>query len=281
MDQLLGEIDALPPTPQILPKLQSLLRRDDTDLTDLRDVIKVDAGLTAQIIRTANSSFFGSSMPVESLSDALGRLGFRETYRMASYFCSKEVLNEAMPLYGLKQSQFLLNSVISALLMSEFAKRIGRHDGEALYTIGLLHGIGRVVINRYFLAKGINLYDHDEDGVDADFSEDQIHAIVGFSFARIGAELLRKWKFSEFVTDSIEHQLEEGGSGSVGEAIQLLRLANDNVALIQAAAGAPDTTPQWPVDAEALESVGLSAEQYQLCMLRTLAEFAMARKLLS
>lgn len=279
MDALLREIDALPPTPQILPKLQGLLRRPDTDLRDLRDLIRVDAGLAAQIIRAANSSLYGASAPAESLEDALNRIGFRETYRITSYFCSREVLNEALPLYGMKQAEFLQQSVIAALLMLEFGRRLQRHDSEALYTVGLLHGIGRVVINRYFLSKGISLYDHPEDGVSAEFSEDQIHAIVGFTFAEIGAELLRSWKFSEPVVECISLQLEPTVLGHAGDTVRLLKLANATVPTIFQASVNDALSEDLPCD-ETLSATGLSADAYKLSMLRALTEFTKVRKLL-
>ena len=205
LEQIVEGIVNLPPTPRILPKLQKLLRDPDSSIHDIISLVKVDAPMTAQIVRLSNSAYYNSGDPVQSLEEAVNRLGFREVYRVTSVAAAHQVMGEALPLYNMGKGELLEGSVSTAILMVEIGSRARRLDLDAAYTTGLLHSIGKVVINQYFLKHGLELYGN-VGGETVDVMWER--RLLGFDNAAAGAAILEKWKFPDEILVPVKCQLE-------------------------------------------------------------------------
>lgn len=57
-------------------ELMALMNKEDTDTKDLANVIQRDSLMSAQIIRLSNSAYFGGRTRIESINDAIVRVGF-------------------------------------------------------------------------------------------------------------------------------------------------------------------------------------------------------------
>lgn len=205
LQQIVDGIVNLPPTPRILPKLQRLLRDPDSGIHDIISLLKVDAPMTAQIVRLSNSAYYNTGDPVQSLEEAVNRLGFREVYRVSSVAAAQQVMGEALPLYNMGKGELLEGSVATAVLMVELCSRGRRTDLDASYTTGLLHSIGKVVINQYFLKHGLDIYGN-AAGETVDILWER--KLLGFDHAEAGAAILEKWNFPDEIRMPVLHQLD-------------------------------------------------------------------------
>ena len=67
LEVYLNKAKDLPPAPRVLTQLLGALDQPDTDSSQIVDVIKYDSALTARVLRTCNSAFFGAATPSDSL----------------------------------------------------------------------------------------------------------------------------------------------------------------------------------------------------------------------
>lgn len=81
------------------------------------------------------------------------------------------------------------------------AKELGLNPEDA-YTIGILHAVGRVLINRVIEELGFAIY---WDGLEP--IQDWERSSVGFDYAESGAILLEHWLFPASTCDVIRWQL--------------------------------------------------------------------------
>jgi HD-like signal output (HDOD) protein len=72
---VLRAIDELPPLNQVARHLLSLLGDDRTSAGDLDRIIRNDQALTARVLKHANSSVFGKSRRISSLTEAVVLMG--------------------------------------------------------------------------------------------------------------------------------------------------------------------------------------------------------------
>ena len=84
IDQVIECAGKLSPSVQLLPKLLKLLADPDSSLADIIAIIKLDATLTAEIIRVSNSSFYGSAEACNSIDQAINRIGFQDVNKSKS-----------------------------------------------------------------------------------------------------------------------------------------------------------------------------------------------------
>ena len=84
LEQVCAKALRLPCSPLLLPRLISVLAKEDSTAEELESIIRIDPALASSTLRLANSAYFASASAVDSLSEAIFRLGQRETYRLAA-----------------------------------------------------------------------------------------------------------------------------------------------------------------------------------------------------
>lgn len=200
-EEALNTIEALNPAPQILAKAQQLLRDPSVEIGDVEAIIKSDPSLTTDIIRISNSAFYGYETKASNLHEAIHRIGFGEIIRLIGLSISKTLLNQGLSHYNIPQDDYWANSISVALIMEHLAQS-RMQSGDDAYTVGLLHAVGRIVINQ--LMDDFKL-DTVWDGRQPIHEWEAEH--VGFSFAYAGAMILKRWDFSTKMTHPILYQL--------------------------------------------------------------------------
>ena len=65
----------IPPRPAILERISSEMLKDEPDYKRLANIISADVSLSAGLIKTANSPFFGYRIRARTINDALMLLG--------------------------------------------------------------------------------------------------------------------------------------------------------------------------------------------------------------
>lgn len=233
LQTIIDEVVSIPPAPQILPKLQSMLNDPDADLDDIVQLLKVDVSITAEILKLANSSYFGFANPISSLDQAISLIGCREIYRIVALAAADTAMRKALPFYKAHEGEFLAHSVATALIMTAMAEVGGIKEQESHYTIGLLHGIGKIVINQYFEARGLTVYEIERPGENGQkISLEDERALFGFDHTDAGAALLTKWKFSPEIISPIQFQHSPEKAGVNAPTTWDLKLSRDNAMLL-------------------------------------------------
>ena len=77
IDALIDGISDLPSSPYPLPELFKALREADVDLDPVVDMISFDPALTAKLLKTCNSAYFGRSDPINDVREAVNRRAFK------------------------------------------------------------------------------------------------------------------------------------------------------------------------------------------------------------
>lgn len=257
LDQLLQVTQDLPATPQLIPRLQRMLYDPDTDMKDIFPLVKLDASITSGVIRMANSAYFRGVEPVLSLEEAVSRLGLFELYRIVCLVVAEQVMGSPLPLYNLKKGELLVSSISAALAMEVLAERLRQEeiDGPAGYTIGLLHSLGKIVVNRHYVNYGLKLYD---DAVEIDPVIER--KILGFEHAELGSALLEKWGFPEALFGPVLFQNHPLTAKSFQPSACMLHLSLKMGAAVQDeqnVKGKPNYGAVLPV----LEFLGLAVEE--------------------
>src|SRR5687767_15589854 len=146
MSQLAEQLERIPffpPGVQVIPRLMPLFGKDTFPTDELAEVVRVDSGLTADILRVCNSAYFGFSIKAQTIQDAALRLGMREIYKITSKVIAEPILG------GKGQQDFVegvdlwSHSLATASAAAVLAKAAGI-DTEVAFTIGLLHDMGKV-----------------------------------------------------------------------------------------------------------------------------------------
>lgn len=184
----------LPCSPALLPRLIGVLEKEDAPIEELAQVIQIDPVLAGSTLRLANSAYFaGAGREVETLNEALLRLGQREVYRLAALSLTSRWMNQKVEGYSWEPGDFCRISLMTAVASEYLAEQTGRIDPRLAYTAGLVQELGKLALahacSEHFGAIRSYQQAHRANWLDAE------RAVLGFSHADAGAELLRRWKF--------------------------------------------------------------------------------------
>lgn len=194
-------VEALGATPAVLVKVADLAKDPNSDLADICEYLSYDGPLAADIIRISNSPYYAPATFHGNLTSAIGHIGLREVMRVVNLSLAQQLFARNLPGYGVLAREYWSDSVAAALVMEALAKHLGLNPEDA-YTIGILHAIGRVLINHVIEEQGFTIY---WDGKQPVADWEQI--AVGFDHAQAGAMLLEHWNFPTSTCDVIRWQL--------------------------------------------------------------------------
>ncbi|MDQ8188288.1 HDOD domain-containing protein [Pelagicoccus sp. SDUM812002] len=144
--ELKAAAQKLPPSPQIFAKLNKLLKDRNTSSKSIVNLVNTDPSLTAKVLKISNSMAFSSGTAVDSLEQAISRIGFAELFKVVGLAAASNVFARRNYTYGIDGWHFWENSVTSGLAMEALAKASGIDEKEA-YTLGLLRTMGKTIVD--------------------------------------------------------------------------------------------------------------------------------------
>ena len=205
--EAIAKIEKFSPAPRVLGQAMTLLRAPDTGLSEISDLIKTDTALTTDVLRGANSAFYGLGERVSSLDRAVQRIGFKECIRLINLSVAHTLAARNLSRYGISAEDFWAESLFNGVFMETLARKTGAIDPDTAHTAGLLRYVGRLAINRCLEDLG------DQQQWDR-LTWLPVWELehIGFSQTFAAAQLLRAWQFSEEIVRAIEWQ-EDPASG--------------------------------------------------------------------
>ena len=145
---LLEKGDSLPSLPTVFTRVLQLARDRGSSMRDFADVIRADPPLAMKVLQVVNSALYAPPQPITSLTHALTMLGVNEVRRLA---LSLSLINKfSPPPCGgvIPRNDFWEHAVTTAYVARRIAQTAFPKSEEELYTCGLLHDLGYLLIER-------------------------------------------------------------------------------------------------------------------------------------
>lgn len=225
--KIYSKIDEIPTLPAVVPKLLSVMESETSNASDIADTISNDPALSSKILKVANSAYYGFSQEILSLKLAMPLLGHNMVKSLALSIGVIHSLPSGRRSPNFSDKGLWIHSLAVATLMQELGKRFRKGGiAEHFFIIGLLHDIGKVVLNQYFSELFQEALEevHNEGIAGLHIAESRL---IGFDHGEIGAILLTRWKFPDVISSSIAlHHQKEAPEGINGLDVAMLRVAN-------------------------------------------------------
>lgn len=191
-DKIVQKVSIFPSMPQAGIKLRALLTEEDVPTEEIERILRHDPGLAANVLRLANSAFFGIPTKVSSLKHAVMLLGVKRFAQIAVTASMNKVMDSAVEGYGLSPGELWLHSIAVSTTAEALAKNRKLAENSDFFTPALLHDLGKLVLGKFvkkelpkiasLVAKGVPFVIAEKD-------------VLGTDHAEIGALILSKWRF--------------------------------------------------------------------------------------
>ena len=145
----------IPPCPKILMAISAEARKDEPNLQKIEKLICVDVGLSAALIKTVNSPFYGLRTKVHTVMQAIHMLGLSHLSLMVTGMVLRNALKDMsrvdMSRYWDASSKVaIISSYIAGKLPYIAYEHVRRQvDKDEVYTYGLFQDCGIPVMLGY------------------------------------------------------------------------------------------------------------------------------------
>lgn len=257
--EVIQNLGDLPPLPQVATRVIRISAGSNTSSEELRNLIRMDQALTAQILRVANSAMFGMVREVTTLTQAIMTLGFSTARSVVLAASVKNLFNRGP--VGAQERILWEHALVTALTGSSFSRSMRFAETEEVFLAGLLHDIGKSVLALKFPERYAALL-HDLRHQEGDGLSLELDTF-GFDHTMVGEALLKSWNLSEGISSAVRwHHDPIQAPPEHRRLVALVALANQLAIDIQVGLGRPDSLAgaTW----EAMDILRIDDAAYQL-----------------
>lgn len=215
----------LPSLPTVAMRVIELTERPDVSLKELAQTIQNDQGLSAKVLKTVNSSFYGLPKKCSTINQAMVALGIHAVKTLALGFSLVNMIKDGQG-EGFDYADYWRRGVYSGVGARTIASsaKIGV-DPEEVFLAGILQDVGMVALFQAFGEEYLSVLRDAGDSHRALAGLE--HKALELTHAEVSAELAMRWKLPESLLAPIRfHDRPGSGPNEHVNAIRCLALGN-------------------------------------------------------
>ena len=258
----LARATTLPILPHVVVQLLALTDDMNASARDYERLITQDTALLAKILRTANSTYYGSSGQITTLRRALAQLGNNTLRSLCLTVSLQSALSSKTLSKNFDSGNFWMHSLAVACAAKVLACLAHDPHAEEAFVAGLVHDIGKLALCMflpqeaecvYALMKTQNLSQYDAE-----------LKFIGVTHQDIGLMAAEGWQLPDIYLPPIarHHTPVDEENKEVNRMVAYVHVGNIIAHQIGLSSAPTGTTPD--ADPAVLEFLGNSEEQYKL-----------------
>ena len=148
-DRILDEVQTIPIIQGSSSKIFSMLNDPEVTISQIEENLRYDPSLTTNILKIANSSYYGFSNKISSIHQAIVLLGIKTVTQIITASCINTVFNKPIPGYDLSPGDLWMHSIGVAVTSEELMKILKLNNSGMVFTAALLHDIGKLILGNH------------------------------------------------------------------------------------------------------------------------------------
>ncbi len=215
---LTGDLPTIPHTAQ---RVLERLSDPEVQPKELEKIILQDPSLTARILKLANSSFYGRPRMIKTVSEATVVIGLDTLKSIVVASAVREMLKN----FGLTEKLLWEHAVGTGFISRFLAENAGYGNAEEAFMAGLLHDIGKIVLqikvpDKMYLVMQDVYHGENPNSIEVETE------IFGFTHAHVGQLVARKWQFATEIEEAIGYHHWPGRAKLDPHLTHIVHLAN-------------------------------------------------------
>ena len=214
----------LQPIPQMALKILRMINEDLYEIDDLAEEIRKDQVISAKTLQLCNSAMFSSRKKIESLEHAVVMLGQHLLLKFVISTSLNNFFSQCGMGYSLCKGGIYHHAIGTAIIAEKLADLNGKISPSLAYTAGLLHDIGKVVLDQYIYADFPLFYwqlnEERKSLIEVEKN------VLGTDHTEVGGDLAESWSLPESLVDTIRYHHNPENAGNNIELVHIVYLAD-------------------------------------------------------
>jgi putative nucleotidyltransferase with HDIG domain len=200
LKNIMSQIRSFPSMPATGAKMLRMLEDPETGVDEIEAMLRHDPGLTGNVLKLANSAYFGIPAKVSSVKQGILLLGLKKLIQLVIASCVNSVMDKPVPGYDLPPGNLWRHSIAVSIAAEALVKDKKNIDAEDVFTPALLHDIGKLILGHFIKDELDDIEKIVSEGVAYVVAEDMV---LGTDHARVGAQVLTQWSFPRDVIEAV------------------------------------------------------------------------------
>jgi len=225
LDNIKETIENLQPIPQTALKIFRMFQDNRCGIKDISQELAQDQVLSGQTLKLCNSALFAGTIKIDTLKEAVLLLGEDMLIKSVITAAVNNYYNQAGTSgYSLCKGGLFFHAVGVAATAEKIAEKTGKVASKNAYTAGLLHDIGKVILDQY-IADSAPLFFRNLGQETENFLSSE-KKLLGITHCEAGAFLAGKWQFSNALSQVIRHHHHPEKADSNKDLVYIVYLAD-------------------------------------------------------
>ena len=265
-DEILRNAHNVASLPLIYTRINEAVDQQSSSMAAIGAIIQEDTGLSARILRLANSAFYGYPSQIGTIEKALTIIGLKPMRDLALATSMMQIFKD-IPEDVINMKSFWEHSIACGVTARILAIRQREPNAESYFLGGILHDIGQLILLqqipqqiKYLLQLGER-----QNSLIVELERKEL----GFDHAGLGGRLLRMWKLPAFLISMVASHHNPSSATQFKKAAAVIHFADILAHTLKMGASCEKNIPK--LDAQAWDILDLTpatlpiiAEQVQI-----------------
>lgn len=200
LDWLVDKTATVYSLPLFYERLTEIINNPRCSTSDIARVITEDQGLTARLLKLANSPMFGCFSKIDTISKAVTIIGTEQVRDLSLAMSVMEIFTN-IPEELINMKSFWQHSIACGTVARALATYRRESNVERYFAAGILHDVGLLVMCTTIpdIVSGILAASREDESLF--FNKER--AFLGFTHAEVGRDLFLKWKLPVSIVEPI------------------------------------------------------------------------------
>ncbi len=252
--EFIKEIKDLPTLPTLYISLRDKLYDPRSSASDIAHILASDQSICSNILKIANSAFYGLSGRITTIPHAIVVIGFNGIHHIVLNMTMTQMVTGQTAIEGFDMISFWEHSLAVGTIAKIIGKRCKGVSQEEIFTAGLLHDIGKIVIYKHMPEKFAEIMNivRTRDLLIREAEEQ----VLSLDHTQIGTALLEYWRFPDFLARTTAYHHNPVVAKEKTKAAAIVHLADILARALEIGSGGDDKIP--PLVAEAWQELSLT-----------------------
>ena len=202
-EDIIQSVTKLKPMPSNVSHILREIEKQNVTIDSLAGMVGLDQVLTAQVLQISNSVSLGYSRTCSTPYEAIMHIGLRRLKSILMTSSATSMMGRSLGGYRLGAGELWQHSLAVAVASEWLAQVLRYPDPEQAYVAGLLHDVGKLLLDQAVLSNYSKIAEYVEKYQMQLWQVEE--KLLGIDHARVGGLIAEHWNFPVALADAIRH----------------------------------------------------------------------------
>jgi len=224
VDEIIQSVTSLRPMPSNVTRILKEIENPEITIEILVGLISLDQALAALVLQMSNSATLGYSRQCTTLYEAIMHIGLNRLKSILLTSSATSMMSRTLNGYRFGAGELWHHSLITGVASEWLAQALRYPNVEEAYVSGLLHDIGKLLLDQFVLSNYRTIIDYVQKYKMPLWQVEE--KLIGINHANVGGLIAERWNFPIVLVDAIRYHHTPSLARSNQQLPAIVNLAN-------------------------------------------------------